>query len=165
MEYFRQLSTKAISQFMGLANVWRSNFWARFFKHRKTTDFFMIYKRYPFLCTPLYSSLVSIKMCCIQRESRQGNKNNHHLFRSLFYARHCAECFTCPTSLIFWKSLSLSSLFCRHRNWGTGLNGHRGQISKPGLSGSQVWSPNDAVTLPSLYQGFLTLVLMTFGAI
>ena len=38
------------------------------------------------------------------------------------------------------------------------------QISNPGVSGSQVWGSNHAVTLSSLQQGFLSLVLRTCWA-
>lgn len=140
MENFRQLSTEDILRFPGLRTMWRWNCWGVFFKHRKTADFFMIQERCPSLWIHLPSSLVSIKMCSIQKEGKQSNENNHHVVLPLCQTR--TECFTCVTSFILcMKSVSLSSSGRRGGNWGPGWSGHHGRISHPGLSSSHICSP------------------------
>lgn len=140
MDNFRQLSTEDILWFPGLRNLWRSNCWGVFFKHRKIADFFMIQERCLSLWIHLPSLLVWIKMCSIQREGKQSNKNNHHVVLPLCQTR--AECSTRVTSFILCvNSVSLSSSGRRGGNWGPGWSGPHGRISHPDLSSAHVCSP------------------------
>ena len=121
----------------------------------------MIWKCCPFLW--IHPNSLRQLNCSIQRESKQPRQEPPFI-QSRLCARHCADRHTCMASLaLFVKSALLSPSFHSCTNRGTGLSGHHGQTSNPGLARVCVSSPNHAAAPPPLGQGSSASALLTRG--